>query len=47
MPRDFISSCSDFGNAAPETSARLIDDTSRPAGLARIEQDLQKSGVPV
>jgi hypothetical protein len=34
MPRDLTSSCKDFGNAAPQTRARLIDETSRPAPAA-------------
>ena len=46
MPRDAISSCNDFGNAAPETTARLIEETSRPADMAASSKILRKSGVP-
>ena len=42
MPRDLTSSCSDFGNAAPDTSARLIEETSRPGACGGVEQDLEE-----
>jgi hypothetical protein len=40
MPRDLISSCSDFGNAAPDTSARLIEETSRSALAAASNESI-------
>ena len=47
MPRALISAWSEGGKAAPETSARLIEETSRPALAAASSRIFRKSGVPL
>jgi hypothetical protein len=41
-----MSSWRDFGKAAPETSAFLMQEASRPAFAAASRRILRKSGVP-
>ena len=46
MPRSLTQACSEGGKAAPETTARLMQEMSTPRASAASIRIFRKSGVP-